>query len=153
MVLFPNVWNSQSWTRPKPGAQSSIWLSHRGDGDPNTWACCLPVAGNLNWEQSHNLNPGTLIWDVLVPSSVLATLPNAHPKYSFKKNKLSQIREGLVKHVMLKFFWFFSLFGTNVFQGRVPLKGILLAEISSFVMYRMEIHGFLRIKHSHKSSL
>lgn len=33
-----NAHNNQGWTRPKPGAQNPIWISHMGGKDPNLWA-------------------------------------------------------------------------------------------------------------------
>lgn len=41
---------------------------------------CYLLAGtsgrSWNWEQSQDLNPGTLMWDVCVSSSILTSMPN-----------------------------------------------------------------------------
>lgn len=36
LVHSPNIHNSQGWTKPKPVAGNSIWVSHMGGGYPSS---------------------------------------------------------------------------------------------------------------------
>lgn len=71
-----NALKGWDWVRLKPGARNSIKVSQVGGRDPTTWVntCCLPghtLVGRWNLD----LNFGTLIKDVSVPSDVLTTQP------------------------------------------------------------------------------
>lgn len=85
LTYSPNACSKQGWVSPKSGDQSSVWVSHIGVRDSNTWAITTDrecVSNKL--EVKHpRLQLGTWIWHLGAPSSILIAMPSTCPLFTW----------------------------------------------------------------------